>query len=263
MNTPPFIPRLARMPDLKRFADMTAEEKRAVRKEGAEIDRAKRLREQRAANGFESLKITATLQTPVISDQSLPIDGVLYYMWHREQFGRQDLCLPGGSNELAGSALLPLERRNQEAPEWYYAASWAQWEGPVTEGTDHWNCRLDTGLTDYLEMPKARTDIASGRYKSYHMPVFTRHALAVSWYVVGNAAVIGRLLRFASHIGKKSSQGYGAVAEWTIGPSQDFSVRGPAGELMRAVPSASGNRLIGIRPSYWLPAHQTLCEVPS
>lgn len=246
----------------KAFSEMTAEEKRAVRADGKRIKQAERLIEQRAIQAFAPLKITARLQTPIVSNASLPIDGVLYYVWHREQFGRQDLCMPGASIELEGSALLPLERRNQHCPEWFYAASWAQWEGTVTEGTDHWNCRVDLGLTDYMDMPKARLDIAAGRYKSYHMPVFTRHAIAMYWYVVGHAESIRRLLRFATHIGKKTSQGYGAIIEWFVESSPDYSVRGPSGELMRAVPGASGTRLIGFRPSYWHPKHQAICEVP-
>lgn len=249
------------MPE-KRFSEMTIEEKRIVRHEGKELKREASLTEQRALNGFEPLCITARLQTPVISDQSLPIDAVLYYMWHREQFGRQELTGPGTSNEVSGSELLPLERRNQHSEHWYYAASWAQWEGTVTEGTDHWNCRFDTGLTDYLDMPKARLDIASGRYKSYHMPVFTRHAVTVHWYTVGNRDAILRLLRLVTNIGKKPAQGYGAILEWSIEPSDDFSVRDASNRLMRSVPSDSGTRLIGIRPSYWSAKHQTMCEIP-
>lgn len=249
------------MPE-KRFSEMTVEEKRIVRREGTEIDRAKRLAESRKKNGFEPLKIIARLQTPVISDESLPIDGILYFMWHREQFGRQDFTEPGASAEIPGSALLPLERRNEHCPEWFYASSWAQWDGAITEGTDHWNCRFDTGLTDYLTIPKAKLDIAAGRYKSYHMPVFTRHALSVHWFVMGNRDAIWQMLRFATHIGKKPAQGYGSILNWDITPSKDFSVRDANGKLMRAVPSTVGSRLIGIRPSYWNPKHQTLCEVP-
>jgi CRISPR type IV-associated protein Csf3 len=251
------------MPELKRFREMTPEEKRAVRQEGDALRRAKRVAESRAANGFEPLKITARLQSPVISDAALPIDGILYYMWHREQFGRQDITLSGISDELPGSALLPLERRNTHVPEWFYAASWAQWDGVVTEGTDHWNKRLDIGLTDYLEIPKSKLDISAGRYKSYHMPVFTRHALAVHWYVVSNKDSIWRLLKFVTNIGKKGSQGYGAVLDWSMEPTEDYSERGADGRLMRAIPSATGTRLIGYRPSYWNPRHQAMCEVPT
>jgi CRISPR type IV-associated protein Csf3 len=239
------------------------EHRKLIRKERETQWRAERGLARRAAAGFEPLKITAKLQTPIISDASLPIDGILYFIWHRYQFGRQELTSSGVSIELHGSNLLPLERRNEHVPEWFYAASWAQWDGIVTEGNDHWNCRFDTALTDYLDTPKAKLDISSGRYKSYHMPVFTRHALSVHWFVVGNMAGIRELLRFASNIGKKSAQGYGAILEWSIEPlSDDYSVRDAQGKLTRPIPSESGV-FIGYRPSYWAARNQTTCEVPS
>lgn len=213
-------------------------------------------------SAFEPLRITAWLQSPIITDGTLPIDGVLYYLAHREALGSQAMTIPGGMAHGGHSgATLPLARCEEHSPMWYYAASFAQWGG-VTEGQDHWNCRVDESLCYLVDFGprKAKIDISSGQFKSYHMPVFYRHSLSVKWYVVGNRRSVAELLRFATHLGKKTSQGWGSVLRWDVEPwPADWSVRGPGGELMRAVPADEGI-LMGYRPSYWAPGNQTICR---
>lgn len=213
---------------------------------------------------MKALVITASLQTPVVADVFLPIDGILHYYAMREQFGEQPMTLPGQVSTRA-TAFLPLERRNTQSPHWYFAASFAQWNGTVALGTDHWNKRFDQQHADLADFrgKRGKVIVEQGSYKAYHMPLFTRHALSVSWYVVGDPHPIERLLAHATHIGKKHAQGYGAVLRWHVAPHHaDWSEYGPDGCLMRAIPSERGI-LTGVRPSYWLPAHQCLCQVPS
>ena len=45
---------------------------------------------------FNPLKITAYLQCAVVTDETLPIDGVLYYYAMRQEYGVQDATIPGG-----------------------------------------------------------------------------------------------------------------------------------------------------------------------
>jgi CRISPR type IV-associated protein Csf3 len=215
---------------------------------------------------FKPLKITATLQCAMIGDTCLPIDGVLYYQSHRETFGAQMFTTPGASDpRYAGSSqALPLMRCDEHGPNWYYAASFAQWPEAVADGSDYWNKRFDAGLSDLVDFGarKARVEIGSGPYKAYHMPVFYRHALEVSWYVVGEPDLIRSLLSCCTHLGKKTSQGWGAVLKWNLARhSKDWSVRDDQGRLMRAIPANAGI-LTGFRPSYWLPKNQTLCDIP-
>jgi CRISPR type IV-associated protein Csf3 len=214
---------------------------------------------------FEPLRITARLQCGVVSDGNLPIDSILYSMAHREEFGGQTMTLPGTSQTADGSnAALPLMRVAEESPMWFYAASFAQWPEAQAEGKDYWNTRLDLSLVHLVDFGKRRgsVDVAAGRYKAYHMPVFYRHALAIEWYVVGHSESIERLLSCCTNIGKKTSQGWGAVSEWRVEPTvNDWSVRGDGGRPMRAIPDGKGV-LHGFRPSYWLPQNQTRCEMP-
>lgn len=217
-------------------------------------------------SAFEPVKITAILQCAVICDPFLPIDAVLYYMAHREAFRPQEYTIPGASNlrYSISARALPLARCEEHGPQWYYAASFAQWPEVVADGSDHWNKRFDVGLSDMVDF-KGRSEsvvIGSGPYKAYHMPVFYRHALEVWWYAMGEPNAIRRLLSCCTHLGKKTSQGWGSVLDWRIEPHpEDWSVHGTAGQLMRAIPCETGV-LTGFRPSYWLRDNQTICAVP-
>jgi CRISPR type IV-associated protein Csf3 len=211
---------------------------------------------------YETLKVTAYLQTAVIGDHALPFDAILFYLAMHDEYGAEEVTLPMRDIGVR-SVELCLDRRG-DGEWWYYAASWAQWPQATAKFTDHWHKRLDTSLVHLINWrgKKARIDVQSGSYKAYRMPVFARHALHIDWYVVGDKAEIERLLHFATHIGKKTAQGWGAVLKWNVESiSEDYSVSGPNGELMRALPAAQGIQY-GIRPSYWAPANKTTCRVP-
>jgi len=220
---------------------------------------------------FSPLKITAYLQCAVVADETLPIDGILYYYAMRAEHGAQDVTVPGGHVDKEPVwASVPLLMLNR-GPEWFYAASFAQWSQPVAEMTDHWNKRYDTrydGLVDF-HGKRGKVVVEQGRYKAYHMPVFCRHTLSVSWYVMGGQESVERLLARVTHIGKKTAQGWGAVLRWEIVPwPHDWSVRGPDSELMRAIPASAAKDgpdktlFCGYRPSYWDRRNQAMCAVP-
>jgi len=216
-----------------------------------------------SSSDFEPLQITAYLRTPVICDEWLPLDGILFYQQVRDDLGAQELTTPGRSSlaEPKGQPLqgtkLPLKRIH--AKDWYYSCSWAQW-GPFADGKDCWNKRFDFSLSDLIDFGKRRGVVnrGSGRYKAYHMPVFYRSALWVRWYCMGDPEKIRFLLSTVTHVGKKSSQGWGRVMQWEIERiTKDWSIW-KDGQLMRGIPLYHKprdypRRLInyGIRPSYW------------
>jgi CRISPR type IV-associated protein Csf3 len=211
---------------------------------------------------FEPLKVTAHPRCGIVADTYLPLDGILYYQAMRQLHGPQ-LLLPPGENPAIEQANLPLARLN-EGPQWYYACSFAQWEESKVDGKDHWHKRFDQQFAQYIDFAGRRGNviIEQGRYKAYHMPVFYRHALAVSWYAVGDVEAIRALLVCATHIGKKGSQGWGRINEWLVEPwPHDWSVYNDDARLMRAIPKPGG-LLYGYRPSYWLLDNQAPCELP-
>lgn len=209
---------------------------------------------------YETLKITAYPRTGIEADAYLPIDGILYYHAMQREYGPQLITTPG---QVANVASVPLPLARAGAGEaWFYAASFAEW-GPHSDYGAFWVKRFDRQHADVVDFGGRRGNVIveKGRYKSYHQQTFLRHALWVSWYVVGERAEIEALLARVTHIGKKTAQGNGRINEWRVEPwAEDWSVwRGE--RLMRAIPDAGGI-LYGIRPPYWLPENQVQCRLP-
>lgn len=209
------------------------------------------------------LRIRAWLRTAVVSDDALPLDGILLYQAMRREYGPRDATLPGTVPNVE-MVPLPLERTN--SAQWYYRCSFAQWP-QVAHEKSAWTKRVATHRMAILDDAKSKVDIGSGRYRSYHMPVFARAALFVDWYAVGDQDAIADLLRDVWAIGKKTVQGWGRVALWQVEPwDEDWSVW-QDDQLMRAIPPENAFdptdlRLIGYRPPYWMQENQTLCIVP-
>lgn len=208
---------------------------------------------------FENLKITAYLQCGVVSNNWIPLDAILFYIAMRKRYGSQDITIPGGKQESKADVELPFEHR-EKLGEWYYACSFAEWPELVTDGSDHWNKKFDSRYVEYLEWT-GKLVINRGQFRAYHMPVFYRHALTLTWYAVGDKKEIERLLPFVTHIGKKYSQGWGRVLSWQVDEiDKDWSEE-KANQAMRSIPAENGI-LYGIRPSYWLRENQIDCKLP-
>lgn len=216
---------------------------------------------------LEPLRVRAYLRTAIVADAYLPLDGVLLYQAHRDQDGPNDYTLPGDYTRQ-GISTLPLGIVHPGRRQWYYQCSWAQWSKGSTDGIDHWNKRFDQSLAALVDFAGKRGKIivSEGDMKAYHMPIYYRAALWVEWYCVGDKPAIDYLLRAATHLGKKGSQGWGRVARWEVQPvGDDYSVW-YGKRLMRGVPpqDAPGypQGVYGIRPSYWNRANQMLLALP-
>lgn len=214
-------------------------------------------------SSFQPLRITATLRTGVMSDNYLPLDAILYYQVFRRAYGPQDVTLPGSKIATAQKPpSMPLDKATVNGW-WMWTCSFAQW-GPHSDGQSFWVKRFDQGMSGLIDFQgkRGKIDNGSGKYKGYNMPTFYRHALYVRWYATGNADDIRDLLADVTHIGKKTAQGFGRVNAWIVEPwSEQWWLYDGRGKLMRAIPDASGV-LYGVRPSYWLPRHQTSCRLP-
>lgn len=210
------------------------------------------------------LRIVARLECGVIDDLALGLDGILFAAAMRERYGPELVQMPGQySVPEIDRRVLPLAIRHADHFLWYYAASAAQWPVETAEGASHWVKQFDSRLIELLDATRLprRLNRESGRYRGYRMPTFYRHALEVKWYVVGDAYSIRRLLAPITHIGKKRTQGWGSVSQWTVEEwPEDWSVCRD-GVLMRPVPGKTGI-YCGFRPSYWLRSNQTICQLP-
>lgn len=214
---------------------------------------------------FQNLRIRAYLQTGVISDPFLPLDAVMYSHLVREKFGDKGISKPGESNVREGANItLPIKKGGPKTDAWFYHCSFAQWPEHTIEDEDFYVKRLDLQHSDFIDISKkSKIQTARGQYKNYHINVYYRHALYVEWYAVGWQDQIESLLRFCTHLGKKTAQGWGAVLKWeVIEWPEDWSVRGPGNKLMRPVPIYGEGFLYGIRPSYWNKRHIFTCKMP-
>jgi CRISPR type IV-associated protein Csf3 len=211
----------------------------------------------------EPLHITATLQSAVVSDQYLPLDGVLLAVAMRERYGNQAVTAPLalGAEPLIDLPIDVIEHGS----DWWYAASFVRWNGAIANGQDYWNKRFDNQYADLIDFGKRRGKVIveQGQYKAYHTPIYYRHALSLSWCVRGDADAIRGWLRFVTNIGKKTDQGWGAILRWDVeAADSDWSQYHADGTPSRALPAANGVTY-GIRPPYWYRAHQVPCVLPS
>jgi CRISPR type IV-associated protein Csf3 len=216
---------------------------------------------------FKNLRIRAYLQTGVISDQFLPLDAVLYYHLVRKTMGEEILTKPGESNIRESQGItLPIKKGGMKNEMWFYHCSFAQWPDHAVEDKSF---KVKQGdwlrFTEYLSETQRRVDISRGKFKAYHIKMYYRTATYIDWYCVGWPDQIMDLLRFCTHLGKNTGDGWGAVLRWEVTEwPEDWSIRGPQNKLMRAVPLQQDRNgfLYGLRPSYWNPRHQFICKMP-
>lgn len=213
---------------------------------------------------FMRLRIRAIPRTGIISDQFLPLDGILYYQLVRKNFGAKILAKIGESNvrEFANMTL-PIKRSGARDHTWYYACSFAQWASDMVEDSSFKTKQGDWLRFGYFNSGKKKVVTSSGKFKNYHIKIYYRHASFIDWYCVGDPVQIAELLQFCTHIGKNSGDGWGEVARWEITKwPEDWSLHGPKGQLMRAIPVSKSPFVYGIRPSYWNPRHIFNCIMP-
>mgnify|MGYP001345737672 CR=1 FL=1 len=213
---------------------------------------------------FHAMRITAHPRCGIQSDAYLPLDGILHANLQRRTFGPEEVTAPG-ENAFWGSAhgSVPFQRI-MEGGVWFYACSFADWGDAWVDDTSFWTKKFDQASADIIDFGKRKGSVTTseGFYKGYQMPVFTRHALRIQWYAVGNLGKVADLLRDVTHIGKKAAQGCGRINQWEVEPwPEDWSVRRD-GRLMRAVPM-KGGALYGVRPPYWRPVNQCECQMPA
>lgn len=157
---------------------------------------------------------------------------------------------------------VPISQRDA----WYYKCSFAQFPYTKTEYQDFYNKRFSSEHGDLINFKgkRAKVETHKGKFKNYHKTSYNISTPYVDWFAVGDKECIEYVLKFCTHIGKKTSQGFGSVLKWEVETwKEDWSERGPKpkkkgskAKLMRAVPALKSSIAYGIRPSYWNPRHQ-------
>jgi len=208
----------------------------------------------------EPMKVTFEMRSSVVTTDYIFLDGLISSAVFKDCVPNY-YDIPENRNELIHIPL-PLKQYGTKEP--FYAAS-IGFADKIVEGIDHWRKRTE------IESKK-KIQVGSGQYKMYDMPMPTMWAESWIFYANGNADEVRRLLTtHISAIGKKCSQGFGAVKSITVEPSaHDWSVV-KDGVPMRPIPvsGAYGSSLdcdvkmyYAYRPPYWHRLNMTQCYMP-
>ena len=227
------------------------------------------------------LKITCKPQAIFTYDRFFHLDGLLARAVLIEQLGEGFYDLPTVTRNTPADKIvfaeLPLERRERNN-QWYWACSWADTRSLMTtHSLSGWvRSYPKNDQTHFVAGKKQTYDAKAGADKPYNMPVRLTSTPELTWFAVGDADEIRRLLNnHYDSIGKKTAMGNGQLEYysdgtlWQVTPSaKDFSERNESGDLTRALPIDKtfdlGNNieLVGVRPPYHIAINMCLCEVP-
>lgn len=218
---------------------------------------------------IKPLRITAILQDGRVAgnDPWFPLDSLLAASWfrinHPELIGT-----PITNFDSIIEPDLPLKKLGQ-GDGWFWACSFNR-SVKLGEYVKYYHKRFDDYLEQYLIEKVKKIDVQRGKYKAGRFPLTVQLFDRFVWYAVGDQQSVQELCNRITHIGKKPSQGFGAVDEWIVEPwPEDWSVFEENGKLSRAVPVGSIEpetkhviAMYPIRPPYWLFSRQRLCYMP-
>lgn len=217
---------------------------------------------------MQPLRITAELAEHRLSaiDLDLPIDGPLAWAWMRKNHPEK-LYLGGhGTRHWVDIDLSDVLMVIKMGGEWFYACSWAVFD-VLGERINYRHRRFDlTHAERYADLSNRRSGkviTAGGPFKTRRIPQVVFCVEKIAWFCVGDRDGIADLLDLVEYIGGHRGAGYGRVGKWTVDPwPEDWSIYGPEGNLMRAIPSPEGDMISSIRPPYWAPP-KVKCLTPN
>ena len=223
---------------------------------------------------LKPLRITFKMLGPRMGYDPLHLDGVL--AWCAVEYATNGQGVP----DFADPYDIPLPL----ACLWHDPHSglplWASTDfepgGKVRRATLHWHKRAPRPelVTKSAGHPW-NIRLTKGTYKELRLPL--PGELCAEWHAdcIGDPIEVANLLRcLGAHVGKKRSQGYGALQAIAMQEVDNFSLFGDAGRPRRPIPLSalvsvvardtvvdlnlrSGN-FLGWTPPYWLPACQGL-----
>lgn len=120
---------------------------------------------------------------------------------------------------------------------WVFCASYGEPDEPWEWDTQHWSRRVDAlQVLDWVQEPPRRIETGKGEFKSYYEALPLMVTAGITWHVHGHQAAIERMLAEAPFLGKKRSQGYGEVLQWTVEPADEDRSVWNGDEVNRPIP---------------------------
>jgi len=226
---------------------------------------------------MKPLKITAKLSSPIAGEVPM-LDAILERQMFRvagsifdSSGGGKHLTRTNARSDLAvtpGAMPIPIDRSRVSGFPWPIPRCSSPIFVAADDRSDHYARRME--LTDpglLADDERKVFQAGGGEFKSYRLPLRARLVDRVVWFAMGRGrkyagghkgggSEVRKLLRQVTHIGKKTSQGYGRVSEWTVEIVEDdwsWYAPSPGGTvLMRPLPAAMGmpTDVVGARPWY-------------
>lgn len=215
---------------------------------------------------MKPLKVTAVMTDGRVAsiDGRLRLDSMLAYVWMAENHPDVLRTNTAATDRIIDCDLSGLLDRRGQGNDWYWASSQGVFK-ELCENIEYFHKRISPERAEkYVDFggKRGKIVIAGGPYKAWRHPVVVRLVPKIDWYCVGDAHEIRRMLnQYIIYIGKHRGIGCGLIREWIVEPfDHDWSVYGPAGQLMRPIPDKEGYAMCGIRPPYWSPQNQRICK---
>lgn len=185
---------------------------------------------------FENLKITAKMQTQICFNDFLRLDCILSAAKAKEILKSDYYLNPkqNGDLQLVTDTLSEFLKFNEKLKV-FHASCATDGKEFVTAYSKRWSGGKDR-CVKFKGKGKQEIDTMRGFFKAYRNPLVYHTIPEVVFYASGDKAEIERLLKEnITYLGKKSSQGYGKVKEWTVETiDKDKSIFNN-GKLMRFV----------------------------
>lgn len=207
---------------------------------------------------MDKIKLTATMQSPIVTGGGyMTLDGLLAALLFDEL---QDV--------EAAHAAIPIHCKDG-----LFSASAAIME-PIKERVTFIAALRPGHSIDPDLIRKNKTGQLHHKFDTSLTNVLNTYAMlttqTVTWYAVGDAVQIERLVTPVQFIGKRRASGFGRVSGWQIEADELDGIEGPFGEPLRPVPidMFSGDKSHPIvdaawRPAYWNPIHRIACYAPA
>jgi hypothetical protein len=222
---------------------------------------------------YEPLRIILYLESPVAFIGYLTFDGFLSRLVWEDILGEDAF---NQSDILDDVYDIPLPIQEIGNKKKFFVCSIAQHQGK--EQKTNW-LKMESSPLD-MDPDRTPRRVPWSTDMRYSMPLIIVNTQALLFLVHGIKSEIWRLLSTATHIGKKASQGYGKIKNFSIEsfPYLAQVIQDQDNEVLRPIPIEELDLLpmpiklvhgknrrfqkIGYRPPYWHPLNQTRCLLP-
>ena len=205
---------------------------------------------------MDFLKITAKMASPVVINHDLMLDTLL-------------ITKKAVELKLDAQTLDPLKPLEVQDIVQYFGdiplCSKAFFEG--VDSKNVYYKRFDEDNEYFADTKKIK--IGSGKYKNYANTLKVTDVAEIVFYAKGNKSEIERILSWVYALGKKESQGYGIIREWSVEKVDEIIDFLNPEKPLRPLPleifsngfNNKNRKLVAYKFPYWYNGNKKLCYV--